>query len=292
MNPAPSVIIFTVLSGLGFGYLAMLGFGLVAVAGMPAFFHWALGYALAVAGLVASTFHLGNPQRALLAFTQWRTSWLSREGWAAVLTLFVLAPQALSDWLGLGWGRGFGVAGGVMCFVTVFCTSMIYAQIRAVPRWNHWIVPVQFLWAALAGGLALSGAGMVPALASAVLAALLVAGWRIGDGRFAAVGASMESATGLGAIGKVAVFEQPHTGGNYLMREMIHVVGRRHVARLRQIALVAVGLVPVVALMALPPLLAVPVAALFHLAGMFAARWLFFAQAEHVVGLYYGRHAA
>jgi DMSO reductase anchor subunit len=26
-----------------------------------------------------------------------------------------------------------------------------------------------------------------------------------------------------------------------------------------------------------------------HLIGAFAARWLFFAQAEHVVGLYYGK---
>ncbi|MBC2837244.1 dimethyl sulfoxide reductase anchor subunit family protein [Paragemmobacter straminiformis] len=289
MNPAPSVIVFTVLSGMGFGYLAMLGFGLVPVAGWAAFFGWGLGYGLAVAGLVASTFHLGNPQRALLAFTQWRTSWLSREGWAAVLTLVLLAPQALSDWLVLDWWRGFGCLGAVMCFVTVGCTSMIYAQIKAVPRWNHWIVPVQFLWAALTGGLVLAGAGLVPAAASALLAALLVLGWRIGDGRFAAVGATLGSATGLGAIGSVAVFEQPHTGGNYLLREMIYVVGRKHAERLRKIGLLAVGFVPAAALLFLPPLLAVPVAALSHLAGMAAARWLFFAEAEHVVGLYYGQ---
>ena len=49
MNPAPSVIVFTVLSGLGFGYLAMLGFGLVQVGGWAAFFAWGLGYGLAVA---------------------------------------------------------------------------------------------------------------------------------------------------------------------------------------------------------------------------------------------------
>ncbi len=289
MNPAPSVIVFTVLSGLGFGYLAMLGFGLVPVAGWGAFFAWGLGYGLAVAGLVASTFHLGNPQRALLAFTQWRTSWLSREGWASVLTLLLLAPQALSDWLGLGWWRGFGCIGAVMAFVTVGCTAMIYTQIRAVPRWNHWIVPVQFLWAALTGGLVLAGAGLVPAMASALLALVLVIGWRIGDGRFAAVGASMETATGLGAIGTVSVFEQPHTGGNYLMREMIHVVGRKHAERLRQIALLSVGLVPAAALVFLPAPLAVSLAAVSHLVGMAAARWLFFAEAEHVVGLYYGK---
>lgn len=288
MNPAPSVIVFTVLSGLGFGYLAMLGVGLAPVEGVTALLAWALGYGLAVGGLLASTFHLGNPQRALLAFTQWRTSWLSREAWASVLTLGLLAPQALADWLGLDWGRGFGITGGAMCFVTVGCTAMIYTQIKAVPRWNHWIVPVQFLWAAFAGGLVLSGAGFVPAVASALLAALLVLGWRIGDGRFAQAGATMETATGLGAIGRVAVFEQPHTGGNYLMREMIYVVARKHAERLRQLALLAVGLLPVLAVMVLPPILSVPVAGVAHLAGMVAARWLFFAQAEHVVGLYYG----
>ena len=127
MNPAPSVIVFTVLSGLGFGYLALLGFGCLLVEGTGAFLVWALGYALAVGGLMASTLHLGNPQRALLAFTQWRTSWLSREAVASVLALGLLAPQALSDWLGFGWGRGFGIAGGVMCFVTVGCTSMSVA---------------------------------------------------------------------------------------------------------------------------------------------------------------------
>ncbi len=292
MNPAPSVIVFTVLSGMGFGFLAMLGFGLAGGAGGLAFAAWALGYGLAVAGLVASTFHLGNPQRALLAFTQWRTSWLSREAWAAVVTLLLLAPQALSDWLGLGWGRGFGLLGGAMCLVTVGCTAMIYAQIKAVPRWNHWIVPVQFLVAAGAGGLVLAKGGLWGAVASALLAGVLALGWRIGDRRFAQVGARLETATGLGAVGRVSVFELPHTGGNYLMREMIHIVGRRHALRLRQIAFAMVGPVPVLALLALPPLLAVPVAALCHLGGMLAARWLFFAEAEHVVGLYYGQRGA
>ncbi|MGB0557553.1 MAG: dibenzothiophene desulfurase, partial [Paracoccaceae bacterium] len=31
------------------------------------------------------------------------------------------------------------------------------------------------------------------------------------------------------------------------------------------------------------------VALIAHVAGLFISRWLFFAQAEHVVGLYYGR---
>ncbi|MFN4130419.1 MAG: DmsC/YnfH family molybdoenzyme membrane anchor subunit, partial [Paracoccaceae bacterium] len=113
MHPAPSVILFTVLSGMGFGALAFLGLGLVRPEGWGAFALWGLAYGLAVGGLLASAFHLGNPQRALLAFTQWRTSWLSREAWAAVAALVGVAPVALSDWLGLGWPRGLGLPGVV-----------------------------------------------------------------------------------------------------------------------------------------------------------------------------------
>ena len=37
---------------------------------------------------------------------------------------------------------------------------------------------------------------------------------------------------------------------------------------------------------------AAALAALSHLIGVLASRWLFFAEAEHVVGLYYGKRAA
>ena len=287
MNPAPSVIVFTVLSGLGFGFLSLLG--LTGASGVVAFFLWGLGYGLAVAGLVASSFHLGNPQRALLAFTQWRTSWLSREAWASVMTLVLFAPQALSDWLGLGWGRGFGIAGAVMAGVTVICTAMIYTQIKAVPRWHHWTVPPVFLAYAVAGGLVMSGIGVLALPMLCVLGVALALHWHFGARAFARAGATMESATGLGRVGAVSVFEQPHTGGNYLLREMIYVVGRRHADRVRMIAMVFSVMLPSIALAWLSGGGAVVVAVATHLIGAMAQRWLFFAEAEHVVGLYYGK---
>jgi DMSO reductase anchor subunit len=93
----------------------------------------------------------------------------------------------------------------------------------------------------------------------------------------------------LGQGGVVRAFEPPHTGSNYLLREFVHVVGRKHAAKLRVIALVLAFVLPVLLLL-LPfghalALLAV----LSHLAGVAVSRWLFFAQAEHVVGLYYGK---
>ncbi|MDN5786276.1 DmsC/YnfH family molybdoenzyme membrane anchor subunit [Pseudorhodobacter sp.] len=288
MHPAPSVIIFSVLSGLGFGFMAYLALGFLPLVGTWAFIAWAIGYALAVGGLVASTAHLGNPQRALKAFTQWRSSWLSREGWAAVLALFALAPVALGDWMGFGipfvW-RGLAAA---MALVTVVCTAMIYTQIKAVPRWHHWLTPVMFMAFSVAGGALLAMQATLAFVLLLALAVVMMALFFIGDREFARAGASMETATGLGRIGEVAVFEQPHTGDNYLLREMIFVVGRKHAQKLRVIAVLFAAVLP--ALMAAVGGVALMLAAvLVHLTGAFVARWLFFAQAEHVVGLYYGK---
>ena len=293
MNPAPSVIIFSVLSGMGFGLLAYLGAGIVRPGGWIAFLWWGLGYGLAVAGLLAATFHLGNPRNAVKAFSQWRTSWLSREAWAAVATLVILAPVALSDWLGLGWSRFPGQVGAGLALFTVFTTSMIYTQIKAVPRWHHWLTPVMFLGFAVTGGAILAGQGLVAIVLLAGLSLILLAVWRIGDGQFHRAGATLGSATGLDRIGKPAVFELPHTGGNYLMREMIFVVGRKHAQKLRFLAVLLAGVLPAVFLAAFQDGPEVVVAAAFlHGIGAFAARWLFFAEAEHVVGLYYGAHQA
>lgn len=288
MHPAPSVIVFTVLSGAGFGFLACLALGMLPVAGWWAFAAWGLGYGLAVAGLLASTFHLGNPQRALLAFTQWRSSWLSREGWTSVAALLALAPVALSDWLGLDWPRWIGGIGAVLCGLTVLCTSMIYAQLKTVPRWNHWSTSVTFFAFAATGGAILAAPGWIVLLLCLALAACLLYGWRRGDGAFAARAQTLGTATGLDRLGRAEVFEPAHTAGNYLMREMIHVVGRRHAAKLRIIAILCTAALP--AVLVLVPLPGMRAAALvLHLAGAFAARWLFFAEAEHVVGLYYGK---
>ena len=288
MNPAPSVIIFTVLTGMGFGYLALLA-TVHDYNGTAAFWHWFVGYTLAVVGLAASAFHLGKPSRAWRAFTQWRSSWLSREAWSAVLALLALAPVALSDWLGLGLPEGFGWLGAALALVTVLTTGMLYAQIRAVPRWNHWAVPVLYIAFAVAGGSLLAGLRVMSLGALLILGAVMVLHWRIGDGAFARAGSTMGSATGLGETGRVTIFEPAHTADNYLLREMIYAVGRRHAHKLRALALVLGVVLPFLAMALLPgrygPYAALPL----HLVGAFAQRWLFFAQAEHVVGLYYGK---
>lgn len=287
MHPAPSVIIFSVLTGLGFGLLAMLGFGLAPATGWAAVVTYGAGYALATAGLMASTFHLGNPQRALRAFTQWRTSWLSREAWASVAAMMLMAPVAASAVFAGRLMPVLGALAAVLCLVTVVTTSMIYTQLRTVPRWNHWTTPALFLGHAIAGGALLAGLGNAPVLLL-LLGLFLALTFRTGDGRFADRGHTLATATGLGG-GSVRSFAPPHTGSNYLMREMIFVVGRKHAVKLRTLSILLVSVLPALVLLVLPAgLIATLLAAVLHLIGAFIGRWLFFAEAEHVVGLYYG----
>ncbi len=289
MHPAPSVILFTTFSGMGLGLLAFLGAGFPTPQGLTAFLHWGLAYGLTVGGLLASTFHLGHPERAWRAFSQWRSSWLSREGVAAVATLLILAPMALSDIFGLGLPRVIGWLGALGAFATVGTTSMIYAQLKTVPRWNNWTVPALFLSYALTGGALLAGQS-TPALAGALaLAFAVIFHFQKGDLALHMAGETTGTATGLDRIGAVKVFEQPHTQPNYLMREMIFHVARKHVPVLRLIALGGSSILPWMALFLVPlSPLTFAVIAVIHLTGAIAQRWLFFAEAEHVVGLYYG----
>ncbi|WP_294615168.1 dimethyl sulfoxide reductase anchor subunit family protein [uncultured Roseovarius sp.] len=289
MHPAPSVIVFTTLSGLGFGLLVWLGLGLPAVTGWLAFVFFLIAYALAVGGLLASTFHLGHPERAMKAFSQWRSSWLSREGVCAVAALLVMAVYAAAlvfldiRIAALGW------LGALLSLGTVFTTSMIYAQLSTIPRWKTPLTPALLVAISLAGGALLAGQVSAALILLPVAGVLQVLWWVRGDGAFAAGGSNMASATGLGNIGAVRAFEAPHTGTNYLMREMVHQVGRKHAQKLRVIAL-GLGFVLPVLMLLVPFTHAMALfAVISHVAGIAASRWLFFAEAEHVVGLYYGK---
>ena len=289
MHPAPSIILFTTLSGLGFGMMAFLGLDPDAPRGWVAFFFFLIAYALAVGGLLSSTFHLGHPERALKAFTQWRSSWLSREAWAAVVALVLMGLYALGlVFFDARWSV-FGVLGGIKSLVTVFATSMIYTQMRTVPRWNHWSPPVLFLGYAIAGGALLTGKVTFAITFLAVVAILQIIAWIDQNRKEETSETTPETATGLGTIGSVRAFESPHTGENYLTKEMVFRVGRKHAHKLKAIALVLMAGLPIVLLLLPFFHILAAIAVLSHLAGVLVQRWLFFAEARHVVGLYYGR---
>ena len=314
MHPAYSVIFFTTASGAGYGMLVWIAI-LGATGNVPAetgngLTVFAVSLALITAGLLSSTFHLGHPERAWRAFSQWRSSWLSREGVAAVVTyaptlLFALGWIVFESNEGL-WGIA-GITAAAAALVTVACTGMIYASLRAIPRWTDITVVPIYLAFSLSSGGALAFATLAPfdavsdtwALAvSAAIAAtwLLKLGyWRRIDN--AAPVATAESATGLGHIGTVRQFEAPHTGENYIMREMGYRIARKHTTRLRTIALVAGGPIPVICFAICAgidgTLVSIFAAAGFVAlaAGTLIERWLFFAEAQHASMLYYGASA-
>jgi len=288
MHPAPSVIIFTTFSGLGFGLLFWLGLGALQPTGWGAFIWFGIAYAMAVGGLLASTFHLGHPERAIRAFSQWQTSWLSREGICAVATLVIMGLYALGALFGTHIGP-LGFLGAIGSLATVFTTSMIYAQLKTVPRWKHWTTPAMFLALSIGGGALFTGLIYTAIMLLIVAGVMQYFAWTTGDTRLAESGTDLKTATGLGNIGEVRAFEPPHTGTNYLMKEFIHVVGRKHAEKLRMIAMGLGFVLPVILLLLPFNHVFAAIAILSHIAGVLTLRWLFFAQAEHVVGLYYGK---
>lgn len=299
MRPAFSIIFFTVMSGFGFGLAALVSLGLIEMASVQSKL-MVLGTIVVFsgAGLLSSTFHLGHPERAWRALTQWRSSWLSREGVLAIITLdAVLAWFAYEHFVGQPplWA---GLIVSLLSLFTIYCTAMIYASLRTVARWNHPLTSVSYLAFGLASGLVgLAALSAVTGLASASMAMAaswaLVGAWGVKIVWWQVAGkqgeaSTRESATGLGKLGKVAPLMPPHTSENYLQHEMGFVVGRKHARVIRLLALIIGGGVPLLLLTMLPSSpIALIVALIAVLAGLFFERWLFFAEAKHVVMLYY-----
>jgi len=315
MNPAFSVIFFTSASGAGFGLLFLLGiFGPLGLLPSSSWFGvvaFAASFGLAVGGLISSTFHLGHPERAWRAFSQWRTSWLSREGVASVLT-FVPAGLFAIGWVFFGSTGGIwavlGLVSAVMAAITVYCTAMIYVSLKPIQRWsNGWVAPGYLLISLMTGALLLDlllhlfGAGHW--LISGLALVAVAAAWAVKTGywRFierTASASTPESATGLGAFGRVRLLEAPHTEENYLLKEMGFRIARKHAARLRDIAelcgfaaplmLAGVSLISLALEAHWLGTLAALAAVLAAAVGVVVDRWLFFAEARHAVTLYYG----
>ncbi|MGH6680808.1 MAG: dimethyl sulfoxide reductase anchor subunit family protein, partial [Bradyrhizobium sp.] len=143
MHPAYSVIFFTTATGAGYGLIALLGllaaFGLVQPDLWFGLSSFGLAVCLIAAGLLSSTGHLGHPERAWRAFSQWRSSWLSREGVAAVLT-FVPIGLLVLGWVVLGrsggWVAAVGILTAVCAAITVSSTAMIYASLKPIAQWH------------------------------------------------------------------------------------------------------------------------------------------------------------
>jgi DMSO reductase anchor subunit len=337
MRPTFSIILFTVLSGAGFGLLFLAGLALAA--GWPlasveiAFFDdfnfsapaiqhtfvdvrfglvlmLVAGGTLATAGLLSSVGHLGKPLRAWRAFSQWRSSWLSREGVVSVATYVPLV--ALLIWFVFGkpvepsvGAIAGGIALAIGAVATVYCTGHIYSTLKPIRAWHDGlVVPLYLLFALYTGALWMTALCLLQPMRSEfsllvyaanalaigpACAFLKLRYWQRLDR--APTQPDAGAATGLSRFGQVRSFEQPHTEENYLTREMGFVLARKHARRLRAIAFWLILLSPL-ALIPLCLLIGALGAWLVLAAGMlgvFVERWLFFAEARHAVIAFYDR---
>lgn len=314
MHPALSVIFFTTASGTGYGIMAILAV-MAANGAIPAdrplgIVGLGIAFVLVSAGLLSSTFHLGHPERAWRALTQWRTSWLSREGVVAILTYVPWALLAYA-WIIEGevtgnW-RFAAAAAAALAVATIYCTAMIYASLRTIHQWaNRWTVPV-YLALGLAGGAVWTAAILAVTVGVgqnflAFAAVVLLVAWRVKRTYWTFIDTTRhpstpKSATGL-AGASVRLLEGPHTEENYLQQEMGFKVARKHADKLRRIVHGTAFAGPILLLIAAyllggteGMLMCIAAAILFSV-GVVTERWLFFAQARHVVTLYYGAEAA
>jgi DMSO reductase anchor subunit len=315
MHPAYSVILFTTASGAGYGLLIWLALAAV-FSGAPSSWSFGLvGLGLALVlitgGLLSSTAHLGHPERAWRAFSQWRSSWLSREGVLAVATYLPAGLLAIA-WIFFEQTGGvavlFALLTVVLATATICCTAMIYASLRTIRAWAQPLTVPNYLLLALASGallfnLVLSVFQPLPVWSLLLAIALTVGALLLKRAYWSAIDHdppryTAEDATGLGRLGKVRPLEPAHSQPNYVMREMGYSVARRHADTLRLVAVCLGFLTPVVCLvLALVfemggAALSILVGTLSMAAGLLLERWLFFAEAEHVAMLYYGREVA
>ena len=316
MNPAYSVILFTTASGAGYGLIVWLAIAIVtgrlhpaaplALQGLP------LALVLITTGLLSSTLHLGRPERAWRAVTQWQTSWLSREGVLALATYVPAGLWLLLQWLApVDWWPLMAVLASLAALggiATVWATGMIYQSLPTIRAWSEPIVAPIYVMLALATGALLTAllvavnGGNAPVLYRLAGLLLILAAlakwlyWRRIDRASRTWTAG--SATGLGGLGRVRPLDPPHTQPNFVMREMGFAVARKHAVALRWMTLGAGFLAPAALLwlaIALPPgpaLFATLVAVVGVSVGVLVERWLFFAEAQHVVTLYYGAERA
>ena len=306
MNPALSVIFFTVTAGAGYGLLFILAFAHIAnlsdnISPDQVTVMAVVGLTLVTAGLVSSTFHLANPKNAWRSFTRFKTSWLSREAVFAVL----FYPISLI-WMALEFFTGntavtafFAILVAALALIVLLCTAMIYASLKTIRQWHTPLTPVNFvLLGLLLGALILAAmfaqqgleVGRLLGLASVILVigclVKVVYFFWIGQ----PAGPTINTALGF-TRATVKLLDVGHSSDTFHTKEFGYQVDR---VRLMWLRFVSIGLAFVLPVLLISGLFGtagfatLALAAISAYAGVFIERWLFFAEARHVVNLYHG----
>jgi len=321
MHPAFSVIFLTTLIGAGQGLFLAIYTGEVysTVNLLPAQTHafYVTGSIVALlflaGGLLASFFHLGHPERAWRAASQWRTSWLSRE--------VIVLPAVMGAVLVYGLVHLFdlrlaligvdtplvndlslliGAGGTALAFLLFLCTGMIYACIKFIKEWSSPLTVINYSLLGIGSGFLL--ASLLAAIMTPELVAFYV-GWTIVIviASFITRAASLVRNARLKpqsnlktAIGvrhnKIQQRSQGQMGGSFNTREFFHGAPDWAFRSIKWVFLMLVFVIPgflLLASLANSNALILGAAFVTQYVGLIAERWFFFAQANHPQNLYY-----
>ncbi|MCR4300324.1 MAG: dimethyl sulfoxide reductase anchor subunit [Sulfuricaulis sp.] len=321
MHPAFSVIFLTTLIGVGQGlflalYTAQVYSTVELLPAQPNSFYVlgsAISFALLFAGLVASFFHLGHPERAWRSAARWRTSWLSREvivlpalmGAVAVYGIVYHLDLRLKDFgfatsvdgdLALVVGAG-GVA---LSFLLFLCTGMIYACIKFLQEWATWLTVVNYTLFGLASGFLLAtvyAAYQAPALiyfygVSTAVITLVVCVTRVASlirNTRLRYKSTIQTAIGV-RHARIVQKSQGFMGGSFNTRDFFHGAAPWLFRSIKWVFLVLVFPLPLALLsfgMIDRSVTLLTAAFVVQYLGLLAERWFFFAQANHPQNLYY-----
>jgi len=321
MHPAFSVIFLTTLIGAGQGlFLALYTGQVYALANLleaQSSSFYAVGSFLAllllVAGLIASFFHLGHPERAWRAASQWRTSWLSREVIVLPITMALVFLYGVVHYF--GWtGPLFtvknalpvdasliiGLLGTIAAFALYVCTAMIYASLKFLQEWHSPLTVANYTFLGLGSGFMLAaalaaylGINLVGFFGTwAVIATLAGLATRITSllrNRRIKRKVSLQTAIGV-RHRDLQQKAQGAMGGSFNTREFFHGKSEETLTAIKVWFLLATFVLPVL-LITLAWWLQSPtlpiIAFVVQYLGLIGERWHFFAEARHPQNLYY-----
>ncbi len=305
MKPAFSVIFFTVSSGAGLGLVALLAFADLfqwsgALENKDVVIGGVLALLLVTAGLLSSTLHLANPKNAWRSFSRFRTSWLSREGVFAVLFYpFALAFIGSAYFDIAGPGRAIAAGGTlVLAWITLYCTGMIYASLKPIPQWHTPLVPIGYLVLGHYSGALLLLAILAYVGHAAPSYVHWVLTWLVLAAGVKAIyyawisqrdmEPTINMATGISRA-RVRLLDTGHSHGTFLTNEFGFILARQHAILVKGLVFMLGFVAPLLILLHGDPGMGpVIISISAAVVGLVLERWLFFAEARHVVRLYHG----
>ncbi|MBI5626431.1 MAG: dimethyl sulfoxide reductase anchor subunit [Nitrosomonadales bacterium] len=321
MKPAFSVIFLTTLIGAGQGlFLALFTQQSYALFDLlphqdARFYGWGALLALlfTMAGLVASFFHLGRPERSWRSAAQWRTSWLSREvivlpAFMGMLFLYGASHLSGLDPVLVKLPSGLGInatviLGGIatiLSFALFVSTGMIYACLRFLQEWNSPLTVINFILLGGASGFTLA------TLYAAIVAPTqtgFFGGWAIIITLLGLLGrgsslwrnarlrpkSTMQTAIGI-KHPRIVQTAQGAMGGSFNTREFFHGKSESFLSRMKVGFLLLAFTLPLLLLIAglsQPGVWILGMAFILQYTGLLAERWFFFAEANHPQNYYY-----